>query len=175
MEQTQRRSQARQPGQITKLSELYPREWLSAADLGGKQVQVVVAGCEVRSFRRQSGQEEPAVVLAFTAGGKPCALRLVCNRTQARAMADLTGSEVFAEWVGTRVTLATTKAPNGKDTITIRPAPGARVGRITDGDDNDEETTDHVCAAGEADGVAADGVQADGAGGGDRVPPLDDL
>lgn len=159
--------------EISTLSELYPREWLSAADLGGRRVRVTIAAIEVRAFRRQSGGEESAVVLSFVAHGKPCARRMVCNRTQARAIAEITGSEVFKAWIGTQIELAPTTAPNGKATIAVLPAAKEK----TDGKhaDTDTQPEDHARAAGAARGAAADGVQADGAGAEDRVPPLDDL
>ena len=120
--------------EIRTLSDLYPREWLSPADLKGRQARVVVAAVEIRTFRRKSGGSEAAVVLSFVAQGKPCALRLICNRTQARAMAEITGSEVFQEWVGATVMLATATAPNGRLTIAVLPAEKAAE-RGTDGED----------------------------------------
>lgn len=53
---------------------------------------------------------------------------LPLNRTQCLALAALAGTERFADWPGTRVTLSPATAPNGKPTIRITAAPTATDG-----------------------------------------------
>ena len=110
-------------GRPETVSELYPRQWLRADDLGGKAATVTITEAIVESFRAQPGDARQAVVLSFAANDKPCARRMICNKTQTRAIMALVGSERFDEWPGHTVTLAPATAPNGKPTIAVSGGP----------------------------------------------------
>ena len=59
------------------------------------------------------------MVLSFEAAGKPCARRMICNKTQTHAIMAIVGDERFAEWPGHAITLSAGVAPNGKPTLTV--------------------------------------------------------
>ena len=113
-------------GKPETVSELYPRQWLRADDLAGKAATVTITEALVESFRTPTGDARPAVVLSFAVAGKPCARRLICNKTQTRAIMGLVGSERFSDWPGHTVTLAPATAPNGKPTIAVKGASNGR-------------------------------------------------
>ena len=102
-------------GRPETVEELYPCPWLKAADLACRPVTVTIAATELRDFRQPDGKPKTAVVVAFEKAGK----RLICNKTQCRAMMNLAGSPRFADWPGLRVRLAPATAPNGKPTIAV--------------------------------------------------------
>jgi len=107
------------------MSELYPSKWVKAADLAGRAVPVKITAVTVETFRQPDGSSRVAAVLAFEGKAK----RMICNKTQCRALTDLTGSERFTDWVGRVVVLAPATTQNGKPTIAIRPAPAQEVAR----------------------------------------------
>ena len=107
--------------ELRTVGDVYPSEWLRAADLRGRAVRVMVARVEVREFRgHRGGEKENKIVVGF-AGKKK---RLICNVTQARAFAVVCGSDVFLEWRGQSVVLAPGRASNGKETIVVHGAEG---------------------------------------------------
>ena len=101
------------------VSELYPSKWVKADDLAGRAAPVKITAVTVETFRQPDGSSKVSAVLAFEGKAK----RMICNKTQCQALADLTGSERFTDWVGRVVILAPATAQNGKPTIAIRPAP----------------------------------------------------
>jgi len=101
-------------GDIRTVSDLYPSPWLHAGDLA-KPVTVRIASVELQEFHLPDGTDHLALVIAFEKAKR----RLILNKTQARAMMAITGSEVFGEWVGASITLAPAVAPNHKGTIAI--------------------------------------------------------
>ena len=112
-----------------KISQLYPDKWLSAKHLQGRSVVVAIEAATVEQlFNPRTKQNEPKFVIAF----HKKQLRLVLNKTQAQALADITGSDDSDEWKGHLVTLSPSIAPNAAATITIsrppettKPAPAA--------------------------------------------------
>jgi hypothetical protein len=63
--------------------------------------------------------DEPKIVVHFH--GKK--LALCCNKTQAGALVDITGTDDFTKWVGHAVTLTPARIDRERMTITITPAP----------------------------------------------------
>lgn len=96
------------------LSELYPSKWLVASDIQ-KPTMVTIIAVTIEELRQADGTIEPKLVLSFRNATK----RMVANVTQSKRLAELLNTEVFAEWVGARVKLASGKASNGKDTIIV--------------------------------------------------------
>lgn len=102
------------------IKDLFPDKWLIAEALQGKQPTVEIERTTVEElYNRRSRQDEPCLVVAFK--GKK--LRLVCNKTQATAIAEIAGTEDYTQWKGAHIRLAEAKAPNGKHTIAISAAP----------------------------------------------------
>jgi hypothetical protein len=102
------------------LKDLWPDKWLRAEHLQGKRPTVAIEAVTVEPlYNPRSKKSEPRLIVAFY--GK--SLRLVANKTQAHALADICRSEDYTTWVGHRVVLSTGRAPNGADTILISPVP----------------------------------------------------
>lgn len=100
------------------IQELYPRRWLYPEDLNGKAVTVVIDGAAVEQLRNpKTNKMEPKLVISFRKATK----RLICNKTQAYAIAAITGSQDTDAWPGHKVTLSAAVAPNGKATILVTP------------------------------------------------------
>lgn len=105
---------------VAKVSDLYPPRWVKAEDLKGKTTVVTIAGATVESFYvPQINDQKTAVVLSFEGKKK----RLILNKTQCISLIQITGSEVFSDWIGREIVLAPGKAANGKPTIVIRSVP----------------------------------------------------
>jgi len=102
-------------GSIKTLGELYPDPWLHAADLVGKRVTVKITGVELQEFHMPDNTTKLALAVSFERAKK----RLILNKTQARALMAICGTEVFAEWIGASVVLAPAVAPNKRGTIAI--------------------------------------------------------
>ena len=104
--------------------------YLDPEDLRARSVTVTVAQVTVEDvFNPRIKRNEKRLVLVFV--GKKKVLPL--NKTQAAAMIDATRTDDYTRWPGAQVTLAATRASNGRDTITITPAqPGAGAGEVTE-------------------------------------------
>jgi hypothetical protein len=100
------------------VSEIYPSEWLKAADLP-RAVTVAIASVEVRRFEGRSGKEEAKLVVSFAGAQK----RLVCNVTQARAIAAIANNDDTAGWPGVRIQLRPDRTKQNQDTIAISAPP----------------------------------------------------
>jgi len=107
-----------------KIDELYPDKWLKASHLQGKTHLVTIAESTVEGlYSPTTKRTERKFVLRFHAKR----LRMVLNRTQAHALAAITGENDSDHWPGHHVLIGPAKAPNGADTIRISrpPAPPA--------------------------------------------------
>lgn len=102
--------------------DVYPSQWLTAEDLQGRQATVRISGVAVEELRQQTGSKEPKLVLSFAGKAK----RLACNKTQCKALAQITGTDLFEGWKDVQITLAPAMASNGKPTIAILRAAGGR-------------------------------------------------
>ncbi len=100
---------------IQTVSDLFPSPWLHSEDLGGRVVKVKVAKVDIEDVKEPKGNTRPAAVLTFERATK----RLILNKTQARALVNVLGTDRLQEWVGGTVVLFATEAPNGKPTIGI--------------------------------------------------------
>lgn len=97
------------------VSEVYPSPWLRREDLKGRSVRVTIERVTVKSLHQVDGSEADKIVLSFRGTSKA----LACNKTQARTLAGLLGTEEFGEWTGAAIVLTPGQAPNGKATIVI--------------------------------------------------------
>ena len=100
------------------VNDLLPRLWLKPEDLGGRRVTVKIIAAQVQEFRQRDGTMRAAVVLSFERAQR----RLIANKTQCLALAEITGKDAFADWPGHSITLGPATAPNGKPTIAVAAA-----------------------------------------------------
>ena len=102
------------------IKELWPDRWLKPAHLQGKHPHVVVETVTVEPlYNPRTRREELRLVLAF----RDKTLRLVCNKTQAEALAAIAGSDDYTRWPGLEIVLSEGRAPNGAATLLISPLP----------------------------------------------------
>jgi len=110
--------------------DLWPDKWLKAEHLQGRRPTVAVETVVVeRLHSPQTRKAEPRLVASFY--GK--SLRLILNKTQAQALAAITGTEDYTAWPGHQVVLSAGIAPNGKGTITISPVPDPPTAKASNG------------------------------------------
>ena len=102
-------------GQYQSWKDVYPSQWLVADDLQGRQATVRISGVKVEDLRQRDGSKEPRIVLSFAGKSKLLAL----NKTQAKALEEITGTDLFEKWIEAQVILAPAVASNGKGTIAI--------------------------------------------------------
>lgn len=95
------------------VSQMFPSKYLKAEDLSGKSYSLTVVSASVEKLRQFDGSQAWKVVLAFDKAQK----LLILNKTQCKALADITGSERFETWPGVTVKLSAGMAQNGKPTI----------------------------------------------------------
>lgn len=108
------------------IRDIFPDKWLKAAHLilaDGRRpiLAVTVKGAGVEKLHNpNTKQQEPKLVVEFEAKDK----RLICNKTQAEAIAAIAGTEDYTKWRGVKLAIQAGIAPNKKDTILIlTPAP----------------------------------------------------
>ena len=117
---TQLMDDSKQPQNI---DELWPSKWLRAIDLDKGKI-VTITGQRIEMLQKYHSQEKEAkLILSFKNGTK----ELICTKTQARELAELAGSETFADWPGTKVCLKPKLLPNKKYTIEVCPLPEEEV------------------------------------------------
>lgn len=102
--------------------DLFPDRWLKAEVINGYRPRVTIEHVAIEQlFNPRSRKHENKLVVKFYKKE----LRLVCNKTQATALATICKTDDFSKWQGHEVVLSTSKAPNGMDTILISPVPDA--------------------------------------------------
>jgi hypothetical protein len=95
------------------IHEAFPSPYLHARDLGEKQPLVVIRIVEARTMRVEGGKQVKKLVVHFVGKAKA----LVLNKTVARAIAALVGSEETTAWAGKTIRLYATTTTFGKDTV----------------------------------------------------------
>lgn len=99
-----------------KVTEMYPDKWLKAEHLQGRTITVYVQESTVEQlFNTQAKKKEPKFVLHFYKAKLP----MILNKTQALAMARITGEDDSDLWKGHYIALSPATAPNGQETIAI--------------------------------------------------------
>lgn len=103
--------------------ELFPDKWLKAEVINGYRPRVIIEDVTIEPlYNPRAKKHEQKLVVKFHKKD----LRLVCNKTQATALATICKTDDFARWQGHEVVLSTGKAPNGMDTILISPVPDSQ-------------------------------------------------
>jgi hypothetical protein len=96
--------------------------YLEAADLRSQSHTLTIAAAKVEQiYNPQLKRNVPAIVLTFEKAKKV----LKCNKTQAGAMIEITGTDDIEKWPGAKVILTPAPSSNGRQTITITPQPAA--------------------------------------------------
>lgn len=102
------------------VADIFPKEWLSPEDLAGRTVTLEIASVEFREiFIPQTKQKVTKPVISFKGAKK----KLLANKTQTYAIAEVLQTGTFASWPGGKIALSSARTASGKDTIAIhRPA-----------------------------------------------------
>ncbi len=106
-----------------KINQMFPSQFASAADLGGKTVLVEIAGIKTETVHREKG-EEKVFVLALKGATKG----IILSRRLALEIASAVGSDDTDHWIGKRLALYPTQTKAfGKvfDVFGAKPAPAA--------------------------------------------------
>lgn len=100
------------------IKEFWPDRWLKPEHLADRRARVIIETVTVEQlFNPRTRHHEPRLIIAFHAKN----LRMVLNRTQATALADITQTDDYTRWVGHEIILSRGTAPNGSPTIVISP------------------------------------------------------
>ena len=91
---------------------LYEHDYISAADLHGRDVRLRIKSVRVEELKMQGGRTKKKPVIAF----EKAKLKWVVNKTNAEMIAKHHGTNP-AEWVGECVTLYPTTTQFGKETV----------------------------------------------------------
>lgn len=104
-----------------KISQMFPSQYASAADLGGKEVALEIAGIKTETVHREKG-EENVFVLYFKGATKG----IILSRRLAMEISAAVGSDDTDHWAGKRIAIYPTQTRAfGKvfDVFGARPAP----------------------------------------------------
>lgn len=106
---------------------LHPRNYISAADLDGKDATLTIESIQHEDVVGESGRKENLPIVTFAKAKK----KFILNRTNAKAIAAQHGPDVDG-WVGKSITIypTTTKA-KGEVTECIRIRAGKEFTRAT--------------------------------------------
>lgn len=98
---------------------MFDRDYIGAWDLAGKDVVVTIARVRGETLTMQGSKKTKKPVVWFEGKDKG----FVCNKTNAKAIAGMYGSDT-AKWVGKKITLFPTTTQFGNEThecIRVRP------------------------------------------------------
>lgn len=103
---------------------LYPSDYVKAADLGGKDLTVVIDRVEWDNIPQAGKREKKRKPVAFlrTVDGKALGKRLAMGKTIARQIVDSTGEKEADKWPGKRITIygTTCRGVEGRDVECVR-------------------------------------------------------
>ena len=109
-------TQSRKDPDTMDINRLYPSRYLKPEDLRGRAVRVTISQVKIEELHNpRSNEKTKKAVLHFA--GKEKVLPL--NKTQAFALAEITGIADTDGWPGFVVVLAAARAHNGQPTIAI--------------------------------------------------------
>ena len=103
------------------IDDIFPDKWLKACHLiapDGRRpiVAVTVRGAGVEQLHNpKTNQKEPRLIVEFDGKDK----RLILNKTQATAIAEIARTKDYTKWRGARLMVQAGIAPNKMDTILI--------------------------------------------------------
>lgn len=127
------------------IRDIWPDKWLKPAHLQGHTPTVAIEAVTVEDcYNPRSRRSEARLIVAFHNKH----LRLILNRTQALALAAITGEEDYSVWPGYLCQLSAGIAPNGQATVVITPAPD-KPARLA-AEDPDSATAEYAHRAAQA-------------------------
>lgn len=85
---------------MPKLSQIFSGDYLKAEDLNGRSVPVTISEVVVKEF-----DDGKKLILSFEGKDK----QLVCNKTNASIIQEVTGSNDTDDWIGKKILLVTKK------------------------------------------------------------------
>jgi hypothetical protein len=98
------------------VSDLFPEKWLKADHLNGRSAIVTITRVTVEEIHNpRTRQEEKKLVLEFRGKEK----RMILNKTQAFACAEVATTEHFHLWIGKKIMISPGRARAGQPTIVI--------------------------------------------------------
>ena len=101
-------------------TELWPDKWLKAHHLQGKRPTVTIERVYIAElWNPRTRRNEPRLIVQFYKKH----MQLVLNKTQAQALAAISGEDDYELWLAHQVILSEGIAPNGMATIVISPIP----------------------------------------------------
>lgn len=102
---------------------LHPTEYLKAADLGERDVTIVIEGIYEEVLTMQGNKKERKPVLKLqNRAGRVLGKRLVLNKTNAKLIAAAVGEKSVERWAGKAITLyaTTTRGARGETMDCVR-------------------------------------------------------
>lgn len=122
---------------MSKIAMMYDK-WMKAEHVRGAIV-ARVRMAEIATFDGKNGKESKYVLHFYEKSLKPLSL----NKSNAQAMADLTGTDDEAQWTNAVVMLTPSKLANGNGTIILsappaQSAPMAPLGKVQESEDSGE-------------------------------------
>lgn len=83
-----------------KTSEAYPSKYLTAEDLNGEDVALTIKAVDLETIG-QGAKAEQKLVISFRGAKK----QFVVNKTNAKTITNVLGSEETDDWIGQRITI----------------------------------------------------------------------
>jgi hypothetical protein len=128
---------------MVKRSEAFPKNWMSAADLGGKPDVATIKNVTLEPIKGLDGKEKEKVVVYVARKYKP----LILNATNFDSIAAIAGSDETDDWPGTKIEYyPSTVSFNGqiKDCVRIRNPGAVTKGKSKKPDDTPPDFNDKV-------------------------------
>lgn len=98
------------------INSAFPSKYLKSSDID-EDVTVTIKGIDLQNVAKQGEKQEMKPVVSFHELDKP----LVCNKTNARMIAKITGSDDTDDWAGKKVRLIATEVEfQGELVVAIR-------------------------------------------------------
>ena len=94
-----------------------PSPHLAAADLDGKDMDVVVTSVVQGEVEGENGRKENCNIATISVAGKQCRKTLVLNTTNCKTLAKLSNSNQIESWVNIPITLYPTTTKLKRDIV----------------------------------------------------------
>ena len=107
------------PNRPLTVSDLFPSPWLRASDLKTPVTVKIISAELVEVYDKRRQEHAKKLALGFEYRDKPLSKRLLVNKTNAYALAEICGTEEVRHWPGHVVTLSPGMSPNRKPTIIV--------------------------------------------------------
>lgn len=95
-----------------KMTDAFPSQWLAASDIPDDGLQVTIDGYDVQVIGQERKEKKP--ILHFR---ERDVKSLILNKTNAKTISQIVGSEEFDDWVGHKITLVPREVEFQGDTV----------------------------------------------------------